>query len=125
MGADIDERQRMGSLHGRQVLNQGDGAGLSVPTIAVTETGKGTKVDAERRNMDQITKRLDKQDEMLKSIHDTLLAHLTVDEEMKPALDELVSLWKGSKIISGIIAFICAAGAAVWALFVWAKDHIK
>jgi hypothetical protein len=73
----------------------------------------------------EIGKRLDKQDDMLLAIQKTLTEHLAVDKEMKPTLDELVSLWKGSKIISAILAALCMAGATVWALFVWAKDHIK
>lgn len=75
--------------------------------------------------VEEITKRLDKQDVMLTEIRDTIGSHIAVDREMKPALDELVSLWKGSKIISAIIAALFAAGAALYALFVWAKDHIK
>lgn len=75
--------------------------------------------------VDEIARRLDKQDAVLEEIRDTLVSHLAVDKEMKPSLDELVSLWKGSKIISAILATLCAAGAGVWALFSWAKDHIK
>ncbi|MCC7310792.1 MAG: hypothetical protein IT510_06055 [Sulfuritalea sp.] len=75
--------------------------------------------------VDEIGKRLDKQDVMLVEIRNTLVSHLAVDKEMRPALDELVSLWKGSKVISAILAALFAAGAALWGLFVWAKDHIK
>lgn len=75
--------------------------------------------------VDEITKRLDKQDVILEEIRTTLISHLAVDKEMKPSLDELVSLWKGSKVISAVIAALCAFGAGIWALFTWAKDHIK
>lgn len=75
--------------------------------------------------VDEITRRLDEQDKVLKEIRDTLVTHLAVDKEMKPSLDELVSLWKGSKVISAILAALFAFGAGVWALFSWAKDHIK
>lgn len=75
--------------------------------------------------VEEIGKRLDKQDTVLKEIRDTIVSHIAVDKEMKPALDELVSLWKGSKIISAILATLIAVGAAMWGLFVWAKDHIK
>lgn len=70
-------------------------------------------------------RRMDTQDALLREIRDTLVSHLAVDKEMKPALDELVSLWKGSKVISRILAAFCAAGAVLWAMFVWAKDHLK
>lgn len=78
--------------------------------------------EAEIRN---IHERLDKQDGMLKEIRDLIIGHLATEKEMKPALDELVSLWRGSKVISGILAAAIAGGAALWGLFVWAKDHLK
>lgn len=70
-------------------------------------------------------RRMDTQDALLLEIRDKVVAHIAKENEMKPALDELVSLWKGSKVISRILATLCAFGAAMWALFVWAKDHIK
>lgn len=73
----------------------------------------------------QLFLRMDKQDAVLKDIHEKLLTHLVVDKEMKPALDELVSLWRGSKLLSAIVVSICAIGGAMWGVFVWAKDHIK
>lgn len=82
----------------------------------------------EKDKHDQIANlhhRMDTQDALLLEIRDKLVSHLAVDKEMKPSLDELVSLWKGSKIISAILAALCAGGAVLWAAFVWARDHIK
>lgn len=73
----------------------------------------------------EMHRRLDTQDVLLREIRDTLVTHLAVDKEMKPALDALVALWNGSRVISTILATLCAAGAALWALFTWAKDHLK
>lgn len=70
-------------------------------------------------------RRMDTQDEILREIRDKIVAHIATETEMKPALDELVALWKGSKVISRILASLFAAGAALWALFVWAKEHLK
>lgn len=74
---------------------------------------------------ENLQRRMDTQDALLLEIRDKVVAHIAQESEMKPALDELVSLWKGSKVISRILATLCAFGAAVWALFVWAKDHLK
>jgi len=41
---------------------------------------------------------------------------------MKPALEELVALWKGSKLI---IPMLASGAAMLWAAWTWAKDHIK
>ena len=78
--------------------------------------------EAEIRN---IHERLDKQDVLLRDIHTMLIGHLATEAEMKPSLDELISLWRGSKVLSGVLAALIAGGAALWALFVWAKDHLK
>ena len=69
--------------------------------------------------------RMNTQDAMLTEIRDKVVAHLALDAAMKPSLDELVSLWRGSKIISAMIAALAALGAGLWALFVWGKDHLK
>ena len=65
-----------------------------------------------------LNRRMDKQDAMLIEIRDKVVAQ----EAMKPALDELVTLWKGSKIL---IPMMASAAGILWALWSWAKDHIK
>lgn len=67
-------------------------------------------------------RRMDSQDKMLLEIRDTMTAHIAADKEVKPAIDELVALWKGSKIL---IPLLASAAAMVWAVFAWAKDHVK
>ena len=76
-----------------------------------------------------IHRRMDSQDRLLLEIRDQgvqnatrLEEHIKTEKEVKPALDELVALWKGSKILIPILA---SAAAMVWAVFAWAKDHIK
>ena len=73
----------------------------------------------------EVKQRFDKQDVILQEIRDTLITHIAEERHLKPSLDELVSLWKGSKVISAILAALCAAGAVMWGIFVWARDHIK
>ena len=68
--------------------------------------------------INNINRRMDLQDDLLREIRDKVISH----ENMKPALDELVALWKGSKIL---IPMMASAAAMVWAVFAWAKDHIK
>ena len=67
-------------------------------------------------------RRMDAQDKLLMEIRDKMTAHLAAEEQVKPALDELVALWKGSKILIPILA---SCAAALWAVMAWAKDHIK
>jgi hypothetical protein len=67
-------------------------------------------------------RRMDSQDKILLEIRDTITTHIATEATIKPALEELVTLWKGSKLI---IPLMASTGAALWALWVWAKDHIK
>ena len=63
-------------------------------------------------------RRMDTQDTLLLEIRDKVVAQ----ETMKPALEELVALWKGSKLI---IPMLASGAAMLWAAWTWAKDHIK
>ena len=65
-----------------------------------------------------IHRRMDLQDDLLREIRDKVISQ----ETMKPALEELVTLWKGSKIM---IPLLASAAAMIWAVVAWAKDHIK
>ena len=62
--------------------------------------------------------RMDLQDDLLREIRDKVISQ----ETMKPALEELVTLWKGSKIM---IPLLASAAAMIWAVVAWAQDHIK
>ena len=65
---------------------------------------------------------MDTQDALLKEIRDMVISHIATEREIKPAVDELVAMWKGSKLIIPILA---SAGAMLWAVLAWAKDHVK
>lgn len=67
-------------------------------------------------------RRLDAQDKIMLEIRDTITAHIATEAQIRPALDELIALWKGSKIL---IPMIAGLATAIWAVVVWAKEHIK
>jgi hypothetical protein len=67
-------------------------------------------------------RRMDSQDRILLEIDRKITSHMAESDTIRPALEELVSLWKGSKILIPIMA---SAAAMIWAVIVWAKDHIK
>jgi hypothetical protein len=62
--------------------------------------------------------RMDLQDDLLREIRDKVISQ----ETMKPALEDLVALWKGSKIM---IPMMASAAGLLWAFWTWAHDHIK
>ena len=65
-----------------------------------------------------IHRRMDLQDDLLREIRDKVISQ----ETMKPALEDLVALWKGSKIM---IPMMASAAGLLWAFWTWAQDHIK
>lgn len=69
-----------------------------------------------------IHRRMDSQDEMLREISEKMTRHIATEESVKPALDELITLYKGSKMI---IPLLSAMAISLWAVWSWAKDHIK
>lgn len=70
-------------------------------------------------------RRMDKQDEMLLEIRDTITAHVAESEHIRPHLEELVALWRGSRLLVGIIGGVAVAIGAVWSLVTWAQAHLK
>jgi len=68
--------------------------------------------------INNIHRRMDLQEDLLREIRDKVISQ----ETMKPALEELVTLWKGSKIM---IPLLASAAAMIWAVVAWLKDHIK
>ena len=68
--------------------------------------------------INNIHRRMDLQDDLLREIRDKVISQ----ETMKPALEELVALWKGSKIM---IPMMASAAGLLWAFWTWAQDHIK
>lgn len=70
-------------------------------------------------------RRMDKQDEMLLEIRDTITAHVAEAEQIRPHLEEVVALWRGSRLLVGIIGGVAVAMGAVWSLITWAQAHLK
>lgn len=77
------------------------------------------------RRLDANREMLGETREMLIEIREMLTQHIALDAEMNPAIKELVTLWRGSKLMGRILMGLSAAAAAVAGVLVWAKDHIK
>lgn len=56
--------------------------------------------------------------EKISLVHDLLVEHIKNDAEMKPALDDLTTLWKGSKLIIPILSAVAIGLAGAWS---WVK----
>lgn len=68
---------------------------------------------------------LNRQDDVLLELRDSLREHLVESKDIGPALRELVTLWKASKLLGAIFTALAAGAAGVWSLFTWAREHLK
>jgi len=73
----------------------------------------------------RIEKRLDQQDEVLKEIREEQIRVAETAKAMAPAIEEIVTFWKGSRLLARMLGTGAAICAAITAAIVWAKDHIK
>jgi hypothetical protein len=74
---------------------------------------------------EEVTKRLDRQDDLLLQFHDELLVHLSKTEETKELVNELLELYKGSKFMVTVFKFFVPIVAAIAAAILWIKEHLK
>lgn len=73
----------------------------------------------------QFTRRLDQQEALLKEIREAQIKHETAYEEIKPALEEVVTFWRGSRLLARILGTLAALSAFGAAFVTWARDHMK
>lgn len=73
----------------------------------------------------EVYDRLDRQDHMMLKFHDDFLTHLAETKQTKDLVNELLELYKGSKFMVTVFKFFVPIVAAVAALFLWIKDHLK
>jgi len=67
-------------------------------------------------------------DELLKQVADLdkkVSAHLITEEELAPAIRDLATLWRGSKLIIPIITGAIMLVGSLGGSYLWVKDHIK
>lgn len=72
---------------------------------------------------------LEKLGETLTSLHGEVRDHIAQDAPIAPAVAELVTLYKGSKImlplVIGAVTFGITLLGAGWALLAWLRDHLR
>lgn len=93
-----------------------------------------TYPEIERRSdqhpvLHDLNRRMDTQDKILLEMRDMLVAHIAeekaqkkVDAPIARALDEIILLWRASKII---VPALVAVAVGFWACMQWWKEHVK
>jgi len=74
---------------------------------------------------EEVTARLDRQDDLLLQFHNELVVHLAETKETKELISELLELYKGSKFLVTVFKFFIPIVAAVAAAILWLKEHLK
>ena len=79
-----------------------------------------------------ILNRLNHQDRTLDEIRNhqadlnqKIETHIQMEAEIRPSIDELIGVLKGSKLIGRLTVWLCSLLGSAWAFWVWSKDHIK
>lgn len=62
---------------------------------------------------------------LARSTHDSIIAHVAEERETKAAIDELILLWRGSKMMVSAFKILIPVAAALVGAAVWVKDHVK
>lgn len=75
-----------------------------------------------REHEEDMRHRLDRIEDLLTCTKEALTRHIAEEATLKPALEELITLWKGSKILFPILAALSVAAAGA---FTWIKEHVR
>ena len=73
----------------------------------------------------QISRRIEGLVKEVSEIREEQIRAATLAESIAPALDELITFWKGSRILARILGTAAALVSLGVGGFVWLKDHIK
>lgn len=72
-----------------------------------------------------LVQRMDNQDEVLRELINKVDTHLSKEEEIAPALDQMVVMWKGTRLAAGILIGVVATLTAFVTLYEWIIPYVK
>mgnify|MGYP000935056579 FL=1 len=78
-----------------------------------------------RAEADNLHERLDTIEALSRATHDSVVAHIAEERGTKAAIDELILLWRGSKLVVSGFKLLIPIFAALLGAALWAKDHVK
>lgn len=74
---------------------------------------------------DEISRRFDQQDEVLKKICEGMAEHREYHKLTDPGVSEVVDMLKGAKAVKVVITWAVGTVALAAGVYAWAVDHIK
>jgi len=78
-----------------------------------------------RAEADNLHERLDTIEALSRATHDSVIEHIAEERGTKAAIDELILLWRGSKLVVSGFKLLIPIFAGLIGAALWAKDHIK
>ena len=78
-----------------------------------------------RAEADNLHERLDTIEALSRATHDSVVAHVAEERGTKAAIDELILLWRGSKLVVSGFKILIPVAAALLGAALWIKDHVK
>lgn len=67
-------------------------------------------------------RRLDDQEKLIKELCEIVRESIVIDKEHKAALEQMILLWRGSKIV---VPALMIFGPTFLALIVWFREHVN
>ena len=94
------------------------------------DTAQEQEQSVERRQFwrveaDNLHERLDAIEALSRATHDSVVAHIAEERGTKAAIDELILLWRGSKLVVSGFKILIPVAAALLGAALWVKDHVK
>lgn len=109
-------------MSAKAFMNQGDGDSQ----ISADRQGyDGTDRRSWKGEADMLHARLDAIEEVGRATHDCIIDHIAEERETKAAIDELILLWRGSKLVVSGFKILIPILAALLGAAMWFKDHVK
>lgn len=78
-----------------------------------------------RAEAEMLHARLDAIESLSRETHGLMAGHIAEERETKAAIDELILLWRGSKLVVSGLKLLIPIFAGLLGAALWAKDHIK
>lgn len=83
------------------------------------------EADVLHRRLENIEEMARNTQSLAQLTHDTIVSHVAEERETKAAIDELILLWRGSKLMFSWFKFMIPIVAAMFGAAIWIKDYFK
>ena len=70
-------------------------------------------------------RRLEAIERLTQSMHEHLIDHISQESKTQQAIIDLLETWHGARFTVRVVKWLAPILAAVGALVLWAKDHIR